>query len=430
MALGDLTSKDAVLMALAEYDRLGESAFLKKYGFRSAQSYFLVHLGKRYASKAVVVAAHGYQHGTSLKAAEFGGGDSTVKARLEELGFSVEVMNHDEPTLAALGLDRKTVELISVDRLHELGGQGKVSDVYQAIEDHINGPLPDRPRPTIREVLVRSHKRSGYIEHLDGADDGWRLTEKGTSLAERRAAGQPTSKRNPPWRREELILALDYYLSHHLPEHTASSPGIIELSETLNKLPFHQDRPDTDRFRNPNGCEMKLCNFRAFDPNYDGKGLDAGSKLDKAIWDEFYNDQEWLHREAETIRALVKNPEALAEVSHPEEGEEGHQEGALKYRLHRARERSSKVVEQAKKAWGKDPRCEVCNTSFGETYPSIGEGFIEAHHRVPLAELGAENVTKPSDLAAVCANCHRMLHWKAGTSINLLRELTNSSQRK
>lgn len=90
MALSDLTSRDAVLKALAEYDQLGEQAFLKKYGFGPARAYFLVHEGKRYASKAVVAAAYGYQHGTPLRAYDFSGGDATVASKLEQLGFKVE----------------------------------------------------------------------------------------------------------------------------------------------------------------------------------------------------------------------------------------------------------------------------------------------------------------------------------------------------
>ena len=50
MALADLT-RDAVLQAIAEYDALGGDAFLRKYGYRPARSYFLVDdRGRRYPS--------------------------------------------------------------------------------------------------------------------------------------------------------------------------------------------------------------------------------------------------------------------------------------------------------------------------------------------------------------------------------------------
>src|SRR5262249_21947826 len=92
MALSDLTSRDAVLAALAEYDRLGQDAFLAKYGFGRAREYELVHDGKRYDSKAIAGVAHGIEFPNlgPLRASEFSGGEATVKRKLEELGFVVD----------------------------------------------------------------------------------------------------------------------------------------------------------------------------------------------------------------------------------------------------------------------------------------------------------------------------------------------------
>ena len=39
---------------------------------------------------------------------------------------------------------------------------------------------------------------------------------------------------------------------------------------------------------------MKLCNFLSFDPDYHGKSLEAGSKLDEEAWNKFYPDRERL----------------------------------------------------------------------------------------------------------------------------------------
>ena len=41
---------------------------------------------------------------------------------------------------------------------------------------------------------------------------------------------------------------------------------------------------------------------------------------------------------------------------------------------------------------------------------AAGKGFAECHHKVPLSELTTVTKTRLSDLAIVCANCHRMLH--------------------
>lgn len=52
--LNDLTSRDAVLQAMVEFDRLGRTDFISKYGFRPARSYFVIHDGRSYDSKAIV----------------------------------------------------------------------------------------------------------------------------------------------------------------------------------------------------------------------------------------------------------------------------------------------------------------------------------------------------------------------------------------
>lgn len=108
--------------------------------------------------------------------------------------------------------------------------------------------------------------------------------------------------RNPNWTREELILALDLYFKVN-PLHTSEkTPEIIELSRILNILPIHKVKPDPDRFRNPSGVYMKLCNFLRLDPSYPGVGLDAGSKLDEEVWNEFFTNRRQLSLTANSIK--------------------------------------------------------------------------------------------------------------------------------
>jgi len=90
VALKDLTDPSAVRLAVEQYDRLGKHGFLDKYRFGPSRSYFLRLNGKRYDSKAIVAAAHGFQHGQPLAAVDFSGGVSTVKKLLEGLGFEVD----------------------------------------------------------------------------------------------------------------------------------------------------------------------------------------------------------------------------------------------------------------------------------------------------------------------------------------------------
>ena len=80
--------------AIAEYDRLGKQAFLARYGFGPAHRYFLVQDGREYDSKAIAGAAYGYQYPERgpLTPQEFSGGERTVQARLEALGFTLRVL--------------------------------------------------------------------------------------------------------------------------------------------------------------------------------------------------------------------------------------------------------------------------------------------------------------------------------------------------
>jgi predicted HNH restriction endonuclease len=88
------------------------------------------------------------------------------------------------------------------------------------------------------------------------------------------------------------------------------------------------------------------------------------------------------------------------------------EDGILKVRSHLSRERNRELVRLAKDAFQFAHKgklfCEVCGFDFGPVYGA--PDFIEAHHRVPLRDLQPGTLTKISDLAMVCANCHRMLH--------------------
>lgn len=90
-------------------------------------------------------------------------------------------------------------------------------------------------------------------------------------------------------------------------------------------------------------------------------------------------------------------------------------EGLRRIALHQRLERASRLVDDLKrqhmKAEDGHLRCEVCEFDFLETYGDLGFGFAEAHHIDSLANYPKSGrVTSVSELAIVCANCHRMLH--------------------
>lgn len=90
-------------------------------------------------------------------------------------------------------------------------------------------------------------------------------------------------------------------------------------------------------------------------------------------------------------------------------------EGIKKYVTHTAYERSSRLIELAKKKFQNEHDgklfCEVCGFDFAAQYGERGEGFIEAHHdKNPVSQMGEYAESKVDDLKMVCANCHRILH--------------------
>src|SRR5262245_17330759 len=110
MPLSDLTDPAAVNAAMDEFDRLGRDEFLQKYSFGPSRLYVLRRNGKDYDSKAIVGAAHGFQYPEKgqLHSEDFSGGESTVRALLERLGFSVEVRESDESPK----IETRDIELI------------------------------------------------------------------------------------------------------------------------------------------------------------------------------------------------------------------------------------------------------------------------------------------------------------------------------
>ena len=116
----------------------------------------------------------------------------------------------------------------------------------------------------------------------------------------------------------------------------------------------------------------------------------------------------WLEEGRETVVPLSDELVDEAELDDAFSAEEG----AKRVRVHHYKERRPKLTQKAKGHFKATHSgrlfCEVCGFDFGVVY---GEpDFIEAHHRTPLRDLQPGTLTKLSDLAMVCANCHRMLH--------------------
>jgi len=121
------------------------------------------------------------------------------------------------------------------------------------------------------------------------------------------------------------------------------------------------------------------------------------------------------------LRVAVHFPSALTKIA-TSEGDRAHVE-TERYM------RDQDIVWQRKEF--DKYKCQVCDLSFREIYGSLGDGFAEVHHLLPLAQAN-ERVTRLRDLVTVCANCHRMLHrMKDGgrKDVRVLRQTVESARR-
>lgn len=235
--------------------------------------------------------------------------------------------------------------------------------------------------------------------------------------AEDTDASRPS--RNPPWTRDELILALDFYIRHRDPIPGKGSAAIAKLREEINAVAVSLGLTGNETLRNIDGVYMKLMNFRAHDPAYTdrgGKGLQRGNKDEPVVWDLFAHDPAKLRAVAAGIRAnLSSGQDTLDPLPPPEidDGFEEAEEGKLATRVHRTRERNRKLVRRKKEAFVKahgSLYCEACAFDFEQVYGQRGSGFIECHHTKPVHTLMDGETTKLADLVVLCANCHRMVH--------------------
>ena len=83
-------TRDDVLRATREYDRLGPERFFSEHGFGPSRTYELVWDGRRYPHKAILGTAYELATGQRLGSGDFEGGKSGAVALLRTLGFTVE----------------------------------------------------------------------------------------------------------------------------------------------------------------------------------------------------------------------------------------------------------------------------------------------------------------------------------------------------
>lgn len=245
-----------------------------------------------------------------------------------------------------------------------------------------------------------------------------------------------TKIRNPKWSRDELLVALDFYLDNRNDYFSSNGDRVLNLTKKISQVAKALGLTGTDTLRNANGVSMKLLNFRSHDPKHNTKGLDRGNKLEEVVWSEFSEDPASLKKAVTAILSVTAEVNATSELPPFEEDLPEAREGKLLTRVHYVRERNATIVRRKKEAhWRQHGhyRCEACGFDFHATYGERGVGFIECHHTKPVSELAGKEPTKLADLVLLCANCHRMIHavrpwWSMSELISALTNGTATDQ--
>jgi hypothetical protein len=86
----DRVTRDDVVSAMHEYDRLGPEGFFAEHGFAPTTTYDLVWDKRHYPPKAILGTAYEFATGQRLGSGDFEGGKSGAVAVLGKLGFTVQ----------------------------------------------------------------------------------------------------------------------------------------------------------------------------------------------------------------------------------------------------------------------------------------------------------------------------------------------------
>ncbi len=90
MVKWDHVTREHVMRAIHEYDKLGPEKFFAEHGFAPTTTYDLVVNKHRYPPKAILGTAYEFATGKKLASGDFEGGKSGAVKVLEDLGFTVE----------------------------------------------------------------------------------------------------------------------------------------------------------------------------------------------------------------------------------------------------------------------------------------------------------------------------------------------------
>jgi 5-methylcytosine-specific restriction protein A len=250
-----------------------------------------------------------------------------------------------------------------------------------------------------------------WLDTGEAGPVGSRYSSDATTTSQEETAA---SVRSPDWTRDELILACALVHRNAWHEVKKHDQRALELSHLLQRMPIHPVETRAPDFRNPNSIQRKTADLVTARPDHRG-AVTKGGQLTKQVAQEFIERPSEMLAAADHIRAALvsTDPALLSAIATPDSEEERIAvEGRVLERLHRFRERDRRLrKEKIKSVLHADGAlaCEVCGFDFAQSFGTHGKGYIEVHHVVPLHETGVSE-TRLTDLALLCANCHRMSH--------------------
>jgi 5-methylcytosine-specific restriction protein A len=361
MSLSDLSSRSAVLSAIAEFDRLGRDAFLAKYGFGPAQRYFLDHAGQLYDSKAIAGVAHGYQFRRQgpLRSAEFSGGESTVQQKLEELGFSVLVLEDRDAELRARQRRSEVPNFIK-------GQTYRRRDIHARFGGQRQGGISTpADHPVILCFTGEQGEQYGY------GGDGW--TSDGVFLYTGEGQrGDMTFVRGNLAIRDHVLQGRDLHMFGYV------GSGTVRYLGPMVCAGFEwREAPDLASNQRQ-AIVFQLVPMEAFQSSA------AQAEAPEPSLDELSLDE--LRRRAEQDTRTPRPPrEAKRRV------------------FDRSAAVRAYVLRRA------DGHCEACGQPAPFT-TSAGLPYLEPHHIRRVSDGGPDD---PAWVAGVCPNCHRRAHYSA-----------------
>jgi 5-methylcytosine-specific restriction enzyme A len=349
MALSEITAA-AIDRAIAEFDHLGQAGFHAKYGFDKARDYFLLRDGKRYPSKAIVGAAHGYLPGKSpLAAGQFSGGRASAKRLLNKLGFDVTDPDVEPVNLPTPGDVLSNHELGQRFHVGNMGGMRRSRDanLLLLISDPSKGLYQDRWQ---RDLLHYTGMGKTGDQELTAAQN--------RTLAESPGTG------------------IQVHLVEALQPQRYTYVGEVELADA----PYQEDQVD-----------------------------DAGEI--RKVWMFPLRLKSHARKPVLTVEQARLIEEAQAKLAKKLALDELRRRAAKAQREPNSRTvqatayvRDAAVAELVKRL--ANGVCDLCKKSapFEDKH---GEPYLESHHVEWLAKGGADAI---ENAVALCPNCHRRMH--------------------